>query len=130
MGAVEINWMSRKENLANILTKNLSDPATIRFYTSDMILHVDSDAAYLVMPGAKSHAAGNYHLSNTPPSTKAPKPFLDGAIHIECKALRHVISSAMEAECVPLFYNAKSTIEIRRSLEALVLPQFLTLAPN
>ena len=55
--------------------------ATIRFYASDMILHEDSDAAYLVMPGAKSQVAGFYHLSNMPPTTKTPNPFLNGAIH-------------------------------------------------
>ena len=32
--------------------------AKIRFYASDMILHVSSDAAYLVLPGARSRIAG------------------------------------------------------------------------
>ena len=32
--------------------------AYIRFYTSDIILHVDSDAAYLVAPKARSRIAG------------------------------------------------------------------------
>ena len=30
----------------------------IRYYASDMVLHVDSDAAYLVTPKAKSRIAG------------------------------------------------------------------------
>ena len=32
--------------------------AFIRYYTSDMVLHVESDAAYLVVPQAKSCIAG------------------------------------------------------------------------
>jgi len=30
----------------------------IRYYASDMILHVDTNAAYLVLPNAKSSIAG------------------------------------------------------------------------
>jgi hypothetical protein len=49
--------------------------AKIRYYTSDMVLHVDSDAAYLVLPNAKSRIAGHYYLSAMP--LKAPlKPSL------------------------------------------------------
>ena len=44
-------------------------PNTIqRFYKSYMVLHVDSDAAYLVQPRAKSRIAGSYILSSRPPS--------------------------------------------------------------
>ena len=93
--------------------------ATIRFYASDMILHADSDAAYPVMPGAKSRIAGYYHLSNTPPINKPPSPFINGAVHVECKALRNVVTSAAEAETAALFYNAKTIIELRRILHAL-----------
>ena len=56
--------------------------AKIRFYRSDMILYVDSDAVYLVAEKAKSHIAGYYYCSNkTPPNTK-PNPPLNGPIHI------------------------------------------------
>ena len=68
--------------------------ATIRYYASDMILYVDSDAAYLMLPGAKSLVAGYYYLSNATLDLTTPKPFLNSAIHAECKALRHVVSSA------------------------------------
>jgi hypothetical protein len=36
--------------------------AVIRFYASNMILKICSDAAYLVLPKAKSHVAVHYHL--------------------------------------------------------------------
>ena len=33
--------------------------AKIHYHTSDMTLHVESDASYLVMPGPHSRIAGN-----------------------------------------------------------------------
>ena len=70
--------------------------AKIRFYASDMILLTDSDAAYLVLPNAKSRAAGYYYLSKL-----GINPPLNGPIWIECRTLPLVASSAAEAERVP-----------------------------
>ena len=70
--------------------------AYIRYYASNMVLHVDSDAAYLVDTKAKSCIAAYYHLSNHPNITKHPK--LNSAILVEYKTLRHVVSSSAEAE--------------------------------
>jgi hypothetical protein len=39
----------------------------IRYHASDMIPHIDSDAAYLVLPNARSRYAGHYFLSDSPP---------------------------------------------------------------
>ena len=36
--------------------------AYIRYYTSDMVLYIDSNAAYLVAPKSRSRVAGYYHL--------------------------------------------------------------------
>ena len=46
----------------------------VRFYASDMILNIDSDAAYLVEPGAKSRVAGFFQLG----SEDKHNPFLNG----------------------------------------------------
>lgn len=63
--------------------------AKIRYHASDMILHVKTDAAYLVMPKAQSQIAGYYYLSsNPPPSSSRPQPTPNGPILIECKKLR------------------------------------------
>ena len=43
--------------------------AFIRYYASEMILHVDSDAAYNVMPKARSRIAGYYYLAVKPNTT-------------------------------------------------------------
>ena len=95
--------------------------AYIRFYASDMILHVDSDAAYLVAPKARSRIAGYFHLSDHPNITQHPK--LNGAILVECKTLRHVVSSSAEAEVAGIFHNATMAVPIRHMLEALNHPQ-------
>ena len=64
---------------------NTYPEAYIRYYASDMVLHVDSDAAYLVAPKARSRIAGYYHLSSHPNIMKHPR--LNGAILVECKTL-------------------------------------------
>ena len=70
---------------------------TIRFHASDMILHAESDAAYLVQPEAKSWIAGYFYLSTHPPSPPLiPTPPRNGPLHIVCKTLRHVVASAAE----------------------------------
>ena len=65
--------------------------AFICYHASDMILNIDSDAAYLVIPKAKSRIAGFFFMNNLPSST--PLPVLNGAILVECKTLRHVVAS-------------------------------------
>ena len=91
----------------------------IRYYASDMILYIDTDAAYLVLPGAKSRIAGCYFLAQHPPAHGIPQPVLNGVIHVECKALKHVISSAAEAETGGIFVNGQFAIPIRHTLIAL-----------
>jgi Reverse transcriptase (RNA-dependent DNA polymerase). len=43
--------------------------ATIRFYQSNMVLWINSDAAYLVAYGAHSRAGGFFHLADLPKKT-------------------------------------------------------------
>ena len=87
----------------------------LRFYASDMQLHVDTDAAYLVLPKAKSRIAGYYRLLNKD-TTKYDK---NGAIMIEYRTIRNVVTSTAEAETHGVFYNAKQTIPLRYVLEQL-----------
>ena len=70
--------------------------AFLRFYASNMVLHVESDAAYLVAPKARSRIAGYFHLSAHP--NKTNNPTINAAIQVECKTLQHVVSSSPEAE--------------------------------
>ena len=58
-------------------------PNVIIWYrTSNMVLHVDSDAAYLIMPEARSCYAGIFYLSDwTSPEPVKPSPKQNGPIH-------------------------------------------------
>ena len=59
--------------------------AIIRFHASNMCLHIDSDAAYLVQPKVRSCAAGHYYLSyNPPPPHIRPTPAPNGPIITKC----------------------------------------------
>ena len=69
-----------------------------------MILKVDSDAAYLVLPKSRSRIARYFRLENKPPQLKNTRP--NGPILIECKTLRRVVTSAAEAETSGVFHNA------------------------
>ena len=95
----------------------------VRFKASDMVLNVDTDAAYLVLPGAKSRIAGTYYMAEHPQSSKTPNPTLNGAVHIECKTLKHVVASAAEAETGGLFVNGQIILQLRQTLKALGHPQ-------
>ena len=94
-----------------------SHPNTIlRFYASDMILAIDSDAAYLVAPQARSRVAGYFQLNSLPDS-------VNGALLVECKTLRHVVASSVETETADIFHNAQVAVPLRYMLEQLGHPQ-------
>jgi hypothetical protein len=98
--------------------------AIIRYFASDMILHVDSDAAYLVLPNARSRYAGHYFLSDRPPPPPTkPSPKPNGAILTVCKTIRGVMASAAEAETGGVYGNAQEALACRISLLALGHPQ-------
>ena len=86
--------------------------AFLRYHASDMVLSIDSDAAYLVEPQARSRVAGYFQLNSQP-------RFVNGALLIECKTLRHVVASSAEAETAGLFHNAQVAIPIRYMLNQL-----------
>jgi hypothetical protein len=92
-------------------------PETKKFYhASDMILHIHSNASYLSESEAKSRAGGFFSMGNT---TKNNKKLTNGAILIISKVLRHVMSSAAEAEIGAVFINAKEGAVLRTTLEEL-----------
>ena len=69
-----------------------------------MVLHVDSDAAYLVVDGAWSRIAGRYYLSSDPiPKPGIPTPAHNDPSHTLCRILKTIVASAAEAETVGFF---------------------------
>ena len=91
----------------------------VRFFASNMVLGIDSDAAYLVAPKARSRIAGYFQLTS---GFRSPK-FINGPILIECKTLRHVVASSAEAETAGLFHNCQTAIPLRYLLQAIGHPQ-------
>ena len=87
--------------------------AEIIYRASDMQLMVDSDAAYLVAPKARSRVAGYHYLGN-----KDGKLF-NGPIYVLAKIIKAVMSSAAEAECGGLYINAQEAIPLIITLEEL-----------
>ena len=92
--------------------------AVVRFMTSEMILALHSDASYLSEPGAKSRAGGHFYLKN-----KTDRESNNGAILTLSKIIKHVMSSASEAETAALFLNCKAAIPLRHALEEMGHPQ-------
>jgi hypothetical protein len=96
--------------------------AVVRYFASDMILEIDSDASYLSAPKARSRAAGYHTLGYLPaPVTDPPTPARprNGAINVLCTIMREVVSSAAEAELAALFHNGKEACPLRIALEEL-----------
>ena len=86
-----------------------------------MQLNADSDAAYLVAPKGRSRIAGFYYFRNERNHEDIIN--VEHPVLVECKCLRHVVSSAVEAETAGLFHNGKNIIVLRRALHALGHPQ-------
>ena len=78
----------------------------IRYYTSDMLLHVDSNAAYLIVEWAKSRIAGHYFLSSKDLTHNGP-------LHILCRLLKSVVASTAKVKSVGLFQNTQLIVFIR-----------------
>ena len=82
-----------------------------------MILHNDSDAAYLVATNTRSRAAG-YHYCGSRDGTQ-----FNGPIHVLAKIIKNVRASAMEAEIAALYINAQALIVFRQTLIDMGHPQ-------
>ena len=87
-----------------------------------MVLGIDSDAAYLVAPKARSRIAGYFQLTS---GFRSPT-FINGPILIECKTFRHVVASSAEAETAGLFHNCQTAISLCYLLQAIGHPQSAT----
>jgi hypothetical protein len=99
---------------------NTHPETKIRYYASDMILHIHSDASYLSENEAKSRAGGLFYMCS---DTKTNKKLTIGEILITSKVLKHVMSLAAEAEIGAVFINAKEGAFLRTTLEELEHPQ-------
>ena len=83
----------------------------IRFQASDMILQIDSDAAFQVRPEARSRAGGYLYLGSR------DNNLFNAPILVLAKVITGVMDSAAEAEVAAIHMNAKEAIPIRQCLE-------------
>ena len=78
------------DRLLDFLSTN--QEATLRYHASDMILVLETDAAYLVQLEVKLRASGWFVLTNTPTATIKT----NALIHMT--RIKDVVASATEAE--------------------------------
>lgn len=96
---------------------------TLRYYAGDMQLQIESDAAYLVLPGARSCVAGYFFLRSNKHPHKTYSGCFNAPILVECSTLKNVVSSAAEAEYGGLFHNCTTAIGLCNALIGLGHPQ-------
>ena len=90
------------------------EDAVLTYNASDMKLAAHSDASYLSEPKARSRAGGHFFLSNG-----ADIPPNNGAVLNIAHIIKHVMSSATEAELAALYIVAREAVYIRIILEEL-----------
>ena len=101
----------KKKALKHFLYYCYDNPDAVKLYVaSDMILFVDSNAAYLVEPEAKSRAGRFFYLENKDGKS------INGSILILAKIIKFVMALAAEAEIAALFMNAKLAVPIQQVL--------------
>jgi hypothetical protein len=93
--------------------------ATLKYQASDMILKIHSDAGYLNESKGRSRAGGHFYLGNKDNANDIN----NGAILNPTGILKHVASSASEAELGALFVNCKEGVILRQTLQDMGHPQ-------
>ena len=74
-----------------------------------MQLTVDSEAAFLVFPKARSRLAGYFRLLDPPLNRQYNH---NSAILIKCKPIKNVVTSAAEDETHGVYHNARVAIPL------------------
>ena len=101
--------LARVQQLLDYMATNPN--AVVRFYASDMILNLHSDASYLSAGQGRSRAGGSFFLGSISKDNQDIQ--LNGSIHITCAILKLVAASAAEAELGALFLNVQEARIIR-----------------
>ena len=90
------------------------DDGKIRYFASEMVLHVHSDASYLSAYRSRSRVGGHFFFSKKIPEGKHIR--YNGTILVISKILNNVMASAAEAELGGKFLNGKETVDLRERL--------------
>ena len=93
--------------------------ATIWYTSSDMLLHIHSDASYLSEPRARRCAGGHYFLGDNRPDISDPPttcPRLNDIIQSISRTMYKVMGSSAKAEIGAAYINSQEAILIRTLL--------------
>ena len=88
--------------------------ATIHHHASDMILYIEPDAAYPVLPKYRRCEASVFFLGDR--CTPGQRPTINCLIDVLCKIIKNVVASAAEAETGAIFLNAQHENQILTAL--------------
>ena len=88
------------------------EDAVLTYNCSKMVMAVHSEASYLCESKAKSRTGGNFFMSNN-----AEIPSNNGAILNIAHIIKHVMTSATEAELAALYIMAREAVYMRIILE-------------
>ncbi len=88
--------------------------AKIRFYESDMIMNIHSEASYLSERKACSRACGHFFMGSAPIDGQPIK--LNGSFCTNSVILQFVVTSAAKAELRALFHNCQDGIVFHQTL--------------
>ncbi len=113
------NTMKRYIQLLNYLATHAD--AKIRFYASNMIMNIHSDASYLSESKAQSRACGHFFLGWKPINGEPIK--LNGAFYTNSVILKFVVASAAEAKLGALFHSCHDGIVFCQTLADMEHPQ-------
>jgi len=111
--------LAHTNQLLNYLTTQ--EDAVLTYNRSEMIMAVQSNASNLCKPNAKSRAGGHFFMS-----TNAKIPPNNGAILIIARIIKHVMTSATEAELAALYIMAREAVYMRIILEEMGHKQLAT----
>jgi hypothetical protein len=95
--------------------------AKVRFYASDMIMNIHSDASYLSETKSRSRTCGHFFMWWLPRDDAPIR--INGAFHVSTNIIRFVVASAAEAELGALFHNCQTGIIFRKILDDMGHPQ-------
>jgi hypothetical protein len=89
--------------------------ATIRYHVSNMVLHINSDASYLLVSDPRSRLRGLFFLGNRFPEQDT----INGSILNVATIIKNVVAFAAESEVGACFHNAQSGAPLRVTLTKL-----------
>jgi hypothetical protein len=83
-----------------------------------MVLRVSSDASYLSEPASRSRTGGHFYLRQK----EGQQQLINGPLLCLSSIMKHVMSSAAEAEVGCIFNNAKEAAPLQVMLEEMGHP--------